>query len=73
MNAQTTGSETGTRQTDTTAPTTAPSPRTPAPTVWPTLQARDALGLIDFLVEKIGFHRTAVYTAGDLVAHAQLS
>ncbi len=45
----------------------------PAPTVWPTLQARDALGLIDFLVEKIGFLRTAVYTDGDQVAHAQLS
>jgi uncharacterized glyoxalase superfamily protein PhnB len=48
-------------------------PQAPAPTVWPTLQARDALGLIDFLVQKIGFVRTAVYTEGDQVAHAQLS
>lgn len=45
----------------------------PAPTVWPTLQAHDAPALIDFLVEKIGFERTAVYTDGDRVAHAQLS
>lgn len=48
------------------------TPRVPAPTVWPTLQADDAPALIDFLVEKIGFLRTAVYTDGDLVAHAQL-
>ncbi|WP_181765007.1 VOC family protein [Streptomyces albidus (ex Kaewkla and Franco 2022)] len=44
----------------------------PAPTVWPTLQAHDALALIDFLVEKVGFRRTAVYADGDQVAHAQL-
>ncbi|THA25287.1 glyoxalase [Streptomyces sp. RKND-216] len=67
MNAQHTGTETGTPQTG------EPTPQAPAPTVWPTLAARDALGLIDFLVEKIGFHRTAVYTDGDRVAHAQLS
>ncbi|TCP50911.1 putative glyoxalase superfamily protein PhnB [Tamaricihabitans halophyticus] len=44
----------------------------PAPTVWPTLQARDANALIDFLVDTVGFLRTAVYADGDQVAHAQL-
>ena len=44
----------------------------PAPTVWPTLQARDALALIDFYVTAFGFERTAVYADGDQVAHAQL-
>ncbi|WP_460402441.1 VOC family protein [Actinophytocola sediminis] len=45
---------------------------TPPPTVWPTLQAKDAPALIDFLVDTVGFVRTAVYADGDLVAHAQL-
>ena len=36
-----------------------------APTVWPSLQARDALALIDFYVETFGFLRTAVYRDGD--------
>ena len=44
----------------------------PAPQVWPTLQASDALALIDFYVETFGFERTAVYADGDTVAHAQL-
>ncbi|QPP08073.1 glyoxalase [Streptomyces bathyalis] len=44
----------------------------PAPTVWPTFQAHDAHALIDFLVEKIGFVRTAVYADSDQVAHCQL-
>jgi uncharacterized glyoxalase superfamily protein PhnB len=44
----------------------------PAPTVWPTLQARDAHALIDFLVDTVGFVRTAVYEDGDTVTHAQL-
>ena len=44
----------------------------PAPTVWPTLQARDAHALIDFLVDTVGFVKTAVYADGDAVAHAQL-
>ena len=48
------------------------SDRTPAPTVWPAFQADDAPALIDFLVDVVGFRRTAVYTDGDLVAHAQL-
>ncbi|MET0692622.1 MAG: VOC family protein [Propionibacteriaceae bacterium] len=45
---------------------------TPAPTVWPTLQAHDALALIDFYVDVFGFVATAVYADGDTVAHAQL-
>ena len=44
----------------------------PAPQVWPSLQARDALALIDFYVETFGFLRTAVYADGETVAHAQL-
>jgi uncharacterized glyoxalase superfamily protein PhnB len=44
----------------------------PAPQVWPTLQAVDALALIDFYVETFGFRRTAVYADGATVAHAQL-
>jgi uncharacterized glyoxalase superfamily protein PhnB len=45
---------------------------TPAPQVWPSLQARDARALIDFYVTTFGFVATAVYADGDLVAHAQL-
>ena len=45
----------------------------PAPTVWPTLRAKDARGLIRFLVDAFGFEETAVYGDGDMVEHAQLS
>jgi uncharacterized glyoxalase superfamily protein PhnB len=48
------------------------SATTPAPTVWPTLQARDARALIRFYVDVLGFLETAVYGDGDQVAHAQL-
>jgi uncharacterized glyoxalase superfamily protein PhnB len=58
--------ETSTTETST---TTGPAP---APQVWPTLQAVDALALIDFYVDTFGFRRTAVYADGDTVAHAQL-
>ncbi|MDJ0356074.1 VOC family protein [Paenarthrobacter sp. PH39-S1] len=44
----------------------------PAPNVWPALQARDAVALIDYLVDCFGFLRTAVYMDGEAVAHAQL-
>ncbi|GAB3750615.1 VOC family protein [Microlunatus parietis] len=44
-----------------------------AANVWPTLQAADAPALIDFLVDVLGFERTAVYADGDRVAHAQLN
>lgn len=47
--------------------------KTPAPTVWPTLRARDARGLIRFLVDAFGFHETAVFADGDVVHHAQLT
>ena len=56
----------------TAATTGSPTTRTPAPTVWPTFQADDAHVMIDFLVDVVGFRRTAVHTEGDLVAHAQL-
>jgi uncharacterized glyoxalase superfamily protein PhnB len=46
--------------------------KTPAPTVWPTLQAGNAPALIEFLVGTLGFLKTAVYADGDQVAHAQL-
>ncbi|MEV0123495.1 VOC family protein [Streptomyces sp. NPDC050703] len=45
---------------------------TPAPTIWPALQAENAPALIDFLVGTVGFLRTAVYEDGGRVAHAQL-
>lgn len=46
---------------------------TPPPQVWPTLRARDARGLIRFLVDAFGFEETVVYGDGDRVDHAQLS
>jgi uncharacterized glyoxalase superfamily protein PhnB len=49
------------------------SPSGPPPTVWPTLRAKDARGLIRFLVDAFGFEPTAVYGEGDNVEHAQLS
>ena len=45
----------------------------PPPQVWPTLRARDALGLIRFLVEALGFEETIVYGEGDTVHHAELA
>ena len=47
--------------------------QTPPPQVWPTLIARDARGLITFLVDAFGFEETVVYADGDVVHHAQLS
>jgi uncharacterized glyoxalase superfamily protein PhnB len=44
----------------------------PAPTVWPTLQARDARALIDWLVTTLGFEKAAVYSDGHAILHAQL-
>ena len=49
------------------------SDKTPAPQVWPTLRARDARGLIRFLVDAFGFEETVVYGEGDRVDHAQLA
>jgi uncharacterized glyoxalase superfamily protein PhnB len=47
--------------------------QTPPPQVWPTLSARDARGLIKFLVDAFGFEETAVYGEGDQVHHAELA
>ena len=47
--------------------------KTPPPTVWPTLRARDARALIRFLVDVVEFEETAVYGEGDVVHHAELS
>src|SRR3954470_24096910 len=58
--------------TDTLKSSPSTSARTPAPTVWPAFQADDVPAMIDFLVDVVGFRRTAVYADGDLVAHAQL-
>jgi uncharacterized glyoxalase superfamily protein PhnB len=41
--------------------------------VWPALSARDARGLIRFLVDAFGFEETVVYGEGDRVDHAELS
>lgn len=49
------------------------TPGAPPPSVWPSFRATDALALIDYLVDVFGFDRTAVYTEGDSVQHAQLS
>lgn len=46
---------------------------TPPPQVWPTLRARDARGLIRFLVDAFGFQETAVYGEGERVEHAELA
>ena len=46
---------------------------TPAPQVWPTLRARDARALIDFLVEAFGFETTTVMSHGDQIGHAELA
>jgi uncharacterized glyoxalase superfamily protein PhnB len=46
---------------------------TPAPQVWPTMRARDALALIAFLETAFGFERSVVYeSAPGTVAHAEL-
>jgi uncharacterized glyoxalase superfamily protein PhnB len=49
------------------------SDKTPPPQVWPTLRAKDARGLIRFLVDVVGFEETAVYGEGDVVHHAELA
>jgi uncharacterized glyoxalase superfamily protein PhnB len=36
------------------------------------LRARDALSLIRFLVDVVGFEETVVYSDGDVIHHAQL-
>lgn len=51
-------------------PTTSSAP--PA-TVWPALRARDAHGLIRFLVDAFGFEATVVYEQDGRVTHAELA
>jgi uncharacterized glyoxalase superfamily protein PhnB len=47
---------------------------TPAPQVWPTLRARDARALIDFLVSAFGFQEVVVHPDGEGgIAHAELA
>ena len=46
---------------------------TPAPQVWPTLRARDAAALVDFLVDAFGFEVTERFGAGDRIDHAELA
>ncbi len=40
--------------------------------VWPTLRAKDALGLIRFLGDAFGFEEVLVVADGEHVAHAEL-
>lgn len=49
------------------------TPQTPPPTVWPTFRARDARGMIAFLVEAFGFEEVVVHGERDRVDHAQLA
>ncbi|MGA2528532.1 MAG: VOC family protein [Acidimicrobiales bacterium] len=45
----------------------------PPPQVWPTLRAKDARGLIKFLVVAFGFEEVVSYGEGDHLEHAQLA
>jgi uncharacterized glyoxalase superfamily protein PhnB len=54
------------------------TPDAPPPAVWPTLRARDARGLIRFLVDAFGFEEVVAWGdqpdgSGDVVVHAQLA
>jgi uncharacterized glyoxalase superfamily protein PhnB len=50
------------------------TPGAPAPQVWPTLRARDARALIDFLVAGFGFEEVVAYPDDrGGIAHAQLA
>ena len=53
------------------------TPDAPSPQVWPALRARDARGLIRFLVDAFGFVENVAWGdqpdgGGDVVVHAQL-
>lgn len=48
------------------------STEAPQPNVWPTLRARDASALIEFLVGAFGFVEAARYEDGGVVQHAEL-
>jgi uncharacterized glyoxalase superfamily protein PhnB len=47
--------------------------KTPAPQVWPTLRAKDAPALIQFLAGAFGFTETVVHRDGDVVHHCELA
>jgi uncharacterized glyoxalase superfamily protein PhnB len=49
------------------------SKTSPPPTVWPTLRARDARALIDFLVSAFGFEEVVAYDEGGVIHHAELA
>lgn len=54
------------------------TPTPPPPTVWPTLRAKDARGMIRFLVEGFGFQEVVAWGdqpdgSGEFVVHAQLA
>lgn len=44
-----------------------------APMVWPTVRARDARALVEFLTAALGFEEVVVYSDGDMVEHAELA
>jgi len=59
--------------TETTAQSTR-TPTAPPPAVWPTLRARDARALIDFLVAAFGFQEVVAYADDNgVVHHAELA
>ncbi|GAA3590175.1 VOC family protein [Kineosporia mesophila] len=46
---------------------------TPSPSVWPTFRARDARGLMAFLVSAFGFEETVCHEQDGVVHHAELA
>ena len=50
-----------------------PDEQPPAPQVWPTLRAKDAVALMAFLMDALGFELTVAYEDGDRIAHAELA
>ncbi|SHN47051.1 VOC family protein [Cryptosporangium aurantiacum] len=49
------------------------TPTDPPPMVWPTLSARDARAIIDFLVAAFGFQEVVAYEDGGVIQHAELA
>lgn len=45
----------------------------PTPNVWPSLRARDAHALIDFLVTAFGFEQVVAYESDGMIMHAELA
>jgi uncharacterized glyoxalase superfamily protein PhnB len=59
--------------TETASAATGSTQTAPPPQVWPALRARDAHGLIRFLVDAFGFEETVVYGDAERVHHAELA